>query len=737
MVHLLVASPGWAVLPHTYGQRRLGFCRQSQGVLKFSEGLDKWELPRIYLGEKASTSKAVDVEFSPMDFQNTGQSPLTLTGPTWANANPAIQSASPWISVSWEKLTPPDTWRAVPAGTPLKLDVEEWGRLHLDLDTSLIGIGTGAPPTGGILADATIEIGIQEQRQGKPLPVRIPSIRPRPDLDTILAVDFGTSNTLVAYANETAARRHGSPIFDLVTVPLAKDDHENNPTALFFKNVNNRQHVIIGNDALGQGQKVPAALRSGLKRALVVDGALSDTAEVEDGAGNRNTTLTNRDLILIYLERLLMDCEAKLRQNILRVCFSHPANYGPRPRLAFQEIIDDLERNWKKRREGRTDDIKFSRLEIDEASAVAFQFVLDDHAFDNEIVPIVEKRNPQRFVVASIDVGGGSVDLSLVVFERIGNGRLVYSSELCGIGGDETLGGDNFTTAVFELLRNRLIAIVEKSAYELPLVSLNDDRRGRNPVAWNNTTLLWDLSETVKKETFRLVPNRNALENAATDFQARVRVKAKSGDRSFRNWADMSELKAGFATEFLATAQWLAPEEIYAHEIGIDRVEQRGYKLGERLTDCLKKIDKYLNRARARLGEPGLSLDFIVMAGSGSRIPLIKSLMKGWYPNATFHDEALLRPKEKVAVGLARYYRFSLLAPGRVRRLALASNYTHADIGWHGPAEVVVFIESCSKLGSDEEIIVDLPDALENYLRSDRFLHVARVGSSAGRTRHL
>ncbi len=738
--HDLLFSPSWTGLSDRGYLWKLGFSRKSEGILRIGDGLERWRpLNEIYVGLTAGKVPEHDYEIPPLGFRNVGLRSMRLAPPILIKTSPANENDSTWIEIDQEKFNHQShRWERIYRGLDLDLEPEEEGRYLLKLDFT--GPSFAKPP---ISPRAEIEISIDDNRRVIHLPIDIlpvdtPGLSFPPPLESILAIDFGNSNTYAAYVASNRTDDDGRPIQSVESVPLRQDDLEHNPTALYFRDETDVSvsRVLIGIDAITQGHANDVALFDDLKRVFVQPEKLNEEIRIGHRPILGRARLTRKDLVLIYLEKLLEVCQRKLKRQIHRVCFSHPANYGSRSRQAFEAIIKELEENWKKRHPlVDPDQIVFEDLAADEAGAVCLRFVLDDDAYRNEIEPRLAEAQEQRFYVASIDVGGGSTDLCLAEFFDRFPGQQIYQSWLRGIGGDETLGGDNFTVAVFEILRGRLSKLAEASQSTLRLAQLDQDRVIGDRLPWSNTRLLWNFAEEAKKLVFSSRWDSARAKKAADSFAAKAKVSPLAGAGSSSLWIDVKPLREAFEMAFAENSPWLTADEIYDFRIEKDQHGKGPYLLRRRLQLCLNHLGKYMERTRSNTESPPKTL-FVLFAGAGSRVPLIadlvRDIMKEQQVNVIFpKEDDPPRPKEKVAVGLARYYDLMLSAPARFKGIDRSSRYTNADLVWDFSGQrmtPLVLVPTCSPLKNSQPIVVELKLPLEMLFRNFalKTIHIAR-----------
>ncbi|MFO0954668.1 MAG: hypothetical protein U0835_26590 [Isosphaeraceae bacterium] len=259
-----------------------------------------------------------------------------------------------------------------------------------------------------------------------------------------------------------------------------------------------------------------------------------------------------------------------------------------------------------------------------------------------------------------------------------------YDSRPVGIGGDEFFGGDNVTAAVYEILRDRLSAVLAPLGVRLPLAELHRLGHQSGPeLNWNNSQRLLEAAEAVKR--FACIEHPTTSDRQAVEAALEVLINRLRGERSAEGRIKVRPLAADEDVEralraaakdgrLLATS-----EEVERHVVGCDLLGDSNYTVEGRLRDCVKTLQEFAARAGAGEGPPGPH--FIVLAGAGCRLPLATRLLRQAFPEAAVVYD-VRNAKSKVAFGLFRYLDQRERFHDRVAGLAMACDYTHADIIW-------------------------------------------------------
>lgn len=730
------------------------------------------KVPLMYHGElKISQPEGTEgTSFPHVQISNIGERDLQIRRPeVERHSLPDVD----WIRVDWL-----GGGNAAPQSTTLKApDKKNQGdagpSIDLTVTIDLTLVNSSNHKSGDPLIASILVQSMQDDRMPWKLPVIVP-VEERGVLVSPLAIDFGNSNTYAVIM-----------VGDQFLPLLGDGDHENFPTALFLADVPDPalSRIDIGRKAVVQGQTFPSSLvpRGLLKRALLADSRKWETVLTIRTPSGELLRFKAAELILLFLEKVILECETTLRTTVKSIGFSYPANFSPRARRRFDGILADLERRRikahprigvavdvlrKAHKEAHPDEPEPGLWLIepvstfdstpDEASAVAIELVHNERLFREKIEPDLGPEG--TFLVASYDFGGGSIDCALLRFEFMGTpGFLRFKSEHLSFGGDESFGGDNVTLAVYQLAleRFREVLATHGSGLEFPVAepteapALGTDR-------WNNYQRLWDLSEELKHylcnlnpadedgtgraatpatpaPTRRAEPGRDpkspagmspALErfgSDVSDFLERIMVR-DSASKQPTSLSDPRSLREPFRDALLK----ITLQDVYQRKIYLDRRQGLFYTVYARVEKSLKDLRKVVEEAWKDPGNKGPL--FIVLAGSACRLPLVRQLIRTEFDEARVIGDPVTepdsKPKSKVAYGLARYLESREYAGGAVEELSRAGRYTHGPIQWTGGGgNVKDWVPTCSHLADGKwHLLKDVP--LKGCIRADHRINV-------------
>ena len=377
--------------------------------------------------------------------------------------------------------------------TPIEPDPEKFLDLGVKIDLSKVTpelLKPRSPLTAIIALESDVEDVLPWH-----LNVVVKSVEHRPEMETPLAIDFGNSNSYAAYMKE-----------DTPVAVLGGNDPENFPTVLHFLEPPDAllTKVEIGRDALAEGERAPSSMvRWEMKRWLLDETGEWETPWKIYPPKGASFTRTRSQLIQIFLQKIILESEKALRSSVTRVGLSYPANFSPRARKRLDGIIEKL-KEWLEATHPhakypvKITPVSTSEASPDEASAVAIGYVHDDDRFEREVADHLG--SDRSFLVGSYDFGGGSIDTALLRFTEIEGEDRVFESKHLSLGGDESFGGDNVTTAVFQILLDRFRSVLSETVpgADFPIIDLNE-RQAVGSDRWVNQQHLRALAEQLKR----------------------------------------------------------------------------------------------------------------------------------------------------------------------------------------------------------------------------------------------
>lgn len=663
---------------------------------------DFWPSPLtvdvMYAGEVRSSAPHENMEgpdgpvvIRRLYVSNIGDEAIRLKRPKVTPA--AAYPIGRWIDVAWA----PAEGSPRPGDSEGEIEIAGGQRREIYVRVDLRGLKRDEPVPCPSLA-ATISV-VDDRDVPWSVEFRITEVRPRTPLRRPVAIDFGNSHSYVATWNPGEPYASDEPIVPVHDIQAP----ERFPTAIFFHDLSdpNRPVYAVGRQAMVLGSAWPEALAADLKR-WVGDPGHRRLRDVCD-AGARTRSMEIDVLVQSYLKALVQRAEAILRKyTITRFGLSYPARFGADRRDAFQRLVRDFcERSVQ---DPDLAPLEPAEFDIDEACAVAIGFVFESEVQEKLLPAVVSPQNP-TFVVASFDLGGGSLDTALLRFTvEDGDLRLpVFSSEYLGIGGNEYFGGDNITVSTMELLRARIRAkLADPVARDwfdrIPTPPKVDSAPRDLHRAYG---ALWSAAEEIKVFQSRHAP---PSDNSAGSPKEASSAASEEDRKVFR-----ARLQAMLVSDQLADAPAVpaAREALRrALEEGIERDEfliDLG-EMHEHVVECdmwgkggysvRQRLEKYVDELRCFAARKDVGIHFVVLGGSGSRLPLVQEVLTRKLPDTRIVCDPD-RIKCRVAVGLARYLDVS---PESGHRFARSRDYTTDAIGVRieGAGRFLAVIPDCS-----------------------------------------
>ena len=613
----------------------------------------------MYLGECRSNDPDESPEGSEeplivpkMFVNNTSEETVRLKPPQIVRVDP--DSPIDWLSASWNDTAGADSLKLAEDGgivlgpfqqavVYLRVDLSDWTLERLTPSRSL-----------------QAEIRIADQREAVwSVQFRLTEVRPRQPLASPLAVDFGNSHSFAALRDPGglfSSREWTSRAFGDQVIPVHdRRQPESYPTALFFVDLSDPQQpeYLVGHRAWLRGQAQPHALVTDLKRWIGVP-SVSQYREVTDASGERTHRYDLATLIHFYLKGLIQQVEAIVRQyRITRIGLCYPSRFTPERRHAYQQVLDEF--RGCSQRDEQMAPLTACDLIVDEANAAAISFVFDGDV-QRSILPKVVCPEKPSFVAASFDLGGGSLDTALLRFE-VQNAHTdipVFRSEYLGVGGDEQFGGDNVTVAVFELLCERIVRKLTTGGLDGErlhgLIPRPSTVRAADRWGSLRYHAIWRMAEEIKLYRSRCAngdPNLDALSWLRNLLQIQI-INGLLHERATRWMAPQMCEKAREVLQESIDADELLVDlsEVYDHQVRSDMWGKGGYTVRQRIDACVDELARFARRRGERI-------HFVLLSGSGCRLPLVGELVKKLEGAEIVFDPR--RSKCRVAFGLARY----------------------------------------------------------------------------------
>ncbi len=626
-----------------------------------------------------------------------------------ANDNPEVPN---WLTVGW---MPGQVENNGIVQLSENQELEIWVRLDL----------TRPPKRLPEFLSAEIRISNQTNRTDWTTRIEVRPVRQRVACPMPLIVDFGNTASFAAVGNigieapgladvEILQIHGGRPELPIPTRLAVNEFNEADPL---------RSEFVIGHDCEGLRKKGSFRIQSDLKRWISIPGG--DIARpVADDSG-RLLRIKPSVLVKMFLFGVIRRAEAMLRRYWMqRIVVTYPSKFRPETRDSLHNLIRELcdEVNRDPRRgscrlklgtlgedhegvpEGSADFADSVRSEkktttgtpgttsspgepysIDEANAIV----------TGHMVAVSEPSS--KTVVASFDLGGGSLDTALVCFDCDNPSDFTpeFVSDYWGIGGFSDFGGDNVTVAVMELIKSRLLSLAQSDATtirQLKEIPVPSDYHKEAGARVDDYELLWRMSEDYKSWVCK-------------DEDARL------AEVWFDKWRQSAPAAPHWIDTLKRCTNWPTLVDIYDHKIEQDHMgTKQPYSVCEKITKSIDEVIGFLS-ARERDGTPDGGIDYVVIGGRGSHLPLLRELIETKLVDAgklprnepkAPHSRILFdqnRLKWMVAEGLTRAVHY---CDSGLTGLARSGQFTSSAIGcmrtMRGKIEPCVLIPVCTRI---------------------------------------
>jgi hypothetical protein len=469
----------------------------------------------------------------------------------------------------------------IPGGTSARLDFHFDTLNAPDDDTALLGIGTYAVVLELIANYETVSRKVFKEIRVAPLP-------PFPG---VLAIDFGTSNSCVAFFRDTDRRRGLLAVHGETTTPTLlqylRPPEDNTPAT-----------VRIGREVI-TNVYLPRNIRSIVRSPKLRLGEPGErgTFEVAYYETDDIRRISARQAVADFVRSLRKIVVEELRARPARLVFTHPSDFEPKQ---IQELKDALVEVFG------TDCFMEA---LPEPVAAALTHVLSDELLGRD-----------HYTLAVFDFGGGTTDLSLLEVEnrRIGD-RIEICPRQTQFSG-HLFGGENLTNFIEEWAWNRCQEFVKASGQG---AFLTRDFGLRDPV----------------RRVLALV-NRYRL------FEWAERIKlglVEHGTEFFERYPGVSE------TDFPHLAlQLLLPD-------GTEAVQGfLGREIAPTSDEFFKWLENQLQRlgndlAQLTMQQKLAHPDYILLSGKSSNIPMVREVLAALFPESVLQLAA--EPKQCVVEG--------------------------------------------------------------------------------------
>lgn len=462
-------------------------------------------------------------------------------------------------------------------------------------------------------------------------------------LDHYLAIDWGTTNTCCTILDpRTGSNKqltdHGTKFIPAIPSHFAirKVDIENK-----------KYDLIVGSaDSLKTDfQERPECIISSLKRRFY-----DDPPDMQVIDANQNYfTIPTMDLVVQYLQALIITVEEKYTFEFKKIGFSYPTKIKKKHYTKLIKMLEKLEQSLQKVKLGVTVTTLPNYLRAEEPKNQVF---IPQHNFKEDKINNLTSHTPDEACSVAIeycnsnelkisdgpqilvvyDFGGGTIDSAVI--EIVHNGEK-FCSKLIGISGTHQFGGDDITNAIVQLVREKIFKIDPKV-----YIPIFDDRTKKDStdIGKKNRAFLFDKMEKHKKD-FKVSGDKEIPISFLTYLTI---IKCENGKSAYENlFKDSVDLTSAQKNNLQ-----FFPSEVYDWEIGPNNGENSDLKIRQIIQ---RSADDLQNICDIEQIKPSK----VILAGQGCNLPLVKDIFNKRFPGLVDFDKD--KAKTRLSVGLSYF----------------------------------------------------------------------------------
>jgi molecular chaperone DnaK (HSP70) len=271
----------------------------------------------------------------------------------------------------------------------------------------------------------------------------------------VLSMDFGTTNSCFAFRGGTSpASKHlqQAKCSDVI------------PSVIYFHDVSDPVHprCSIGTEAMFDIRENSARTYAYLlsaKRHLGQDRTMIMLDPFGGTKQGHQQEWQIHEMVSFIIRELLDRAEDELGQIIHQIVATFPPMFSADRKRSLRKALEKALRD-----RGIEVEADSVILDLDEANAAAFHYIYTDLLGEFRKFQVTEKKAD----LLAFDFGGGTIDIALVgvKISRTGDGKVLIETELKGLSGEESYGGDNVTLDLFRIAKWQIALSAAKQAHQ-------------------------------------------------------------------------------------------------------------------------------------------------------------------------------------------------------------------------------------------------------------------------------
>jgi molecular chaperone DnaK (HSP70) len=563
------------------------------------------------------------------------------------------------------------------------------GVRHLPIKIFVQPMHPSFPKQKDITAEIKVNCRTPSGRRALSIPIYLQDVQPIKDFEGVIAMDFGTSSTCVAYIehHDGSATVKSVPFtddgwppkFDSVGSLLYFADHTN-PAAPDYEigtsavqawrgsggnPDEDKPSNTTGDAGAGPSDDAPlSAFKYSVKRYL--------------GTGRKTYVLNNRvkadmrpafydyeQLCAFVIQRVLAKTEDHLGRKIKQLVATYPTTFTTTQLEALKRAFGSV---------GFPGDAL--NLAYDEANAVTLDYF--NQRLANNSVLVLKAVFPPPSYILTFDFGGGTLDITIIQLDiREAGPTHEIQTQVIGVAGARQFAGDNISLVLFKVLKATIALFIAESGSEPGDVENIDAYRGQ----------LEDVRQEVETIRKRLASGQELTKEQEDKLNALLPTRYDpssegSNDRARRHFFELWDVAEAIKKKFgTPDKDGKYPDQVALDDamvLGLARIaEYSGVPFDQAKDEIVIKRGMYepiiakpirdaLEKAK-RLVPASEPLALAILSGNSSRLPIVRAMAQeilGLEPrNIHFDPEGC---KVAVARGAA-FARRNELVPTRIK----------------------------------------------------------------------
>lgn len=419
------------------------------------------------------------------------------------------------------------------------------------------------------------------------------------EFDGFLAVDFGTTNTTIAY-KEPEGKCHFIPLEKMTD----KEKAALSPSVIRYEKINGH---------------IPEKYEIGeIAKSLIILNPYSSVMSVKTKLGKKekikvspvdesteSTYFTPLEVTTHIITRLKAICEQHLRRKVSSAVITHPSKFT---HLQIEELIKAFQASG----------IESAKV-IEEPEAAALNYIIEQK----------HERNG-TYTIGIFDCGGGTTDITMLsVIDQESNGQRELDVKVLATDGDNNFGGNNLTEVMIEIIADK----IKNKQIKINQEGINID----------GLKLFYKEEDEINEGMIKIMFPRGV------NWEHVVRInRTNLWTRAEKCKIDLSDIEKTEIETFIGLRLVNERDELEPVDV-IVKVQKQEFE--ERINDKIHEMVEKLKRMQEKNEK---EFDLVLLSGMSSQIPLILQIFEDSFKPIKIEYASDL--KKCVVSGALEYY---------------------------------------------------------------------------------